>query len=280
MAWSTFSDFINEVTTNGKILNSTFMKVAANSGVLAAGRWGEFFTATGIPAGGSQTGTAGTGTTIVTGGINIGIDVSPDTRHILTVQGFSSASTLVPAVAVLCDFLVYWPACVVTGTPTTLTAAGLTRYTDGKGVMAMITVQTALGAAQPALTLTCTYDDDTSAAAPFALTAPANSLPTTGLLEYVGTPFMPMPAGKVGVKAITSYTLASGTTGTVCMYLVKPLLSIPILAVNTATERDLMVQMPSLPRVVDDAHLAWVVQVGGAMATSTPFGGFVGMGWG
>jgi hypothetical protein len=41
-----------------------------------------------------------------------------------------------------------------------------------------------------------------------------------------------------------------------------------------------MIQMPSLPQVYDGAHLAWIVQVGGAMAASTPFGGFVGMGWG
>jgi hypothetical protein len=146
--------------------------------------------------------------------------------------------------------------------------------------MAIATVQTALGAASPALTLTCTYDDDASAAASFALTAPANSLPISSFFEYVGTPFMPMPSGKKGVKAITSYTLASGTTGTACFFLVKPLATIPILAINTATERDLMVQMPSLPRVYDDAHLAWIVQVGGAMAVSTSFGGFVGMGWG
>ncbi|MCI0551273.1 MAG: hypothetical protein L0287_09980 [Anaerolineae bacterium] len=282
--WTSFSDFINEVTANGKYLNSTFMKVSSNAAALAAGRWAEAYTWTGIPGAGPQTGTAGTGANIAQSiqgtGINIGANVSPDIRSLLTLQAFSSESTLVPAIAWLVDYLVYWPSLVVTGSPTTLVAAALGRYTDGLGVMAMASVQTALGAAQPALTLTCTYDDNSSAAAPFALTAPANSLPISSLFQYNGTPFMPLPVGKKGVKAVTSYSLASGTTGTVCFFLVKPLALIPILAVNTATERDLMVQLPSMPRVVDDAHLGFIIQVGGAMAASAPFGGMIGMGWG
>lgn len=283
--WTSFSDFITEVTTSGKYKGSTFMKVSSNGAALAAGRWAEAYTWTGIPAAGPQTGTAGTSVQIKQSvqatGIDIGSTVTPDVRSLLTLQAFSPEATLVPAIAVLVDYLVYTPAMVVTGTETTIISSNASRYTDGIGTQVIVSVQSALGAAQPALTLTCTYSDDTSAAAPFALTAPANSLPVSALLQYNGTPFMPLPSGKTGVKRVTSYNIDSGdTTGTVCFFVVKPLAMVPVLAVNVATERDLMVQMPSLPRVYDDAHLGWIVQVGGAMTTSTPFGGFVGMGWG
>lgn len=280
MPWTSFSDFINEVTSNGKSQYSTFMKVSSNGAVLAAGRWAEFYTATGIPAAGSESGAAGTGVAITSGGINLPTIDATDTRHILTVQGFSPEATFVPAVAILCDFLAYYPALVCTGAPTALTGVALPRYTNGNGVMGLIAVQSALGAASPGLTFNVTFDDDSNGAVSEML-APANSLPVSALLQYRGTPFIPLTAGKKGIKDFNSYSISSNpTTGTVCAFLVKPLLTIPILAVNTATERDLLMQMPSLPQVYDEAHLAWLVQVGGAMATNTPFGGFVGMGWG
>jgi hypothetical protein len=62
--------------------------------------------------------------------------------------------------------------------------------------------------------------------------------------------------------------------------LVKPLFAIPILAANTASERDLLVQLPSLPQVIDDAYLGWITLSGGALATSSLLGGMIGMGWG
>lgn len=91
---------------------------------------------------------------------------------------------------------------------------------------------------------------------------------------------MPMPAGKAGVKSINSYTIASGTTGTVCMFLVKPLAILPLISDYVMTERDLVVQLPSMPRIYDDAHLAWIVMAGGTLAANPVLNGFVGMGWG
>lgn len=283
--FSSFSDMISEITTNGKSLQSVFAKTSANGASLPSARWAEFYTATGIPGPGPQTGTAGTGTNIAQSvqgtGIYIGSNVSTDIRSLLTAQVTTRDSGMVPGYAILCDFLVYWPALVVTGTPTTLTAAALGRYTNGKGVQAIVSVQTALGAAVPSLTLTCTYDDDASAAAAQAVVSPANSLAISGLFDYNGTPFVPLPSGKTGIKAITSYVINSGsTTGTVCFFLVKPLMAIPLLDTYIATERDLVVQMPSMPRVYDDAHLGWIVQNGSAMNTSAVLQGMLGMGWG
>ena len=283
MGWSSHSDLIAEIT-GGKYAFNGFQKTSTNGAASAAGRWHEFYTATGMPAAGALTGTAGTAVQIkqsVQGaGLYIGSDVSPDTRHLLTLQAFSPTATLVPATAVLCDFLLYYPSVVLTGTPTTLTnTATLPRYTDGIGVMAIAAVQTAVGAAAPALTLTVTYDDATTTPTG-VLTAPAVSAPVSTLFLNNGMPYFPIGAGKKGIKSINSYTLASGTTGTAAFFLVKPLTLIPILAVNTASERDLLVQLPSLPRVYDDACLAWVIQVGGAMATSSVLGGYAGIGWG
>jgi hypothetical protein len=280
MGWSSYSDMVNELTTNLKKRDAAFQKIWAGGATGVAQRWYEFYTGTGNPGAGVLTGTAGTATLIkqsVQGaGLDVGGNVSADTKHLLRAAAFSPASTMVPFTAYLCDFLEYWPSMVVTGTPTTPGTLALTRYTDGKGVMVVVAVQSALGATQPALTLTCTYDDASSSAGG-VLTAPGASAPTTTLFLNNGSPFMPLPAGKLGVKAITSYTLATGTTGTVAFFLVKPILSISGATQNVQAESKLLME---LPQIIDDAHLSWIVMPGGALATSSLLGGGVSVGWG
>jgi hypothetical protein len=174
----------------------------------------------------------------------------------------------VPATLILCDFLLMYPSLVVTGAPTTLTnGVGLPRYTDGAGVQAVVTVNSALGAAAPALTFTYTDQGGTGSNVATAHTAPVASAPLSTCFLTDGSPFMRLAAGDSGVRSVQSYTLATGTTGTVSMLLCKPLATIPLLAINTASERDLAFQLPSLPQVVDGACLGFLVQVGGALIT-------------
>lgn len=282
--FSSFSDYINEVTTNAKSLQRIFSRITANGGAGVAYRWYDTYAATGIPGAGAYTGT-GDDTQVkqsVQGcGLDIGANVSTDLRFLASLQAFSPTATLANSQLILVDFLMYYGSCVVTGTPTTLTNdSGLPRYTDGKGVMAMVTVQSALGATSPALTLTCRYNDDADAVSPFALTSPGASAPTTTLFLQSGQPFMALPAGKLGVKRINSYTLATGTTGTVAMWLVKPIAQIPLIAANVITERDFMSQIPGMPQIYDDAVLGFIINAGGAMVASAYIGGLANFVWG
>ncbi len=265
----------------GQRVDSIFQKTFANGATTAAGRWVESFVATGVPGAGTYSGTAGVATVLnkdSAGALFLNANVSSDTRHLLTVTGFTSSTTMVPATAILCDFLLYYPACVVTGTPTTLNnTATIPRYTTGDGCMAIISVQTALGAASPALTLN--FDSNQNTGQTGVLTSPVNSAPVSQLFASSGQCFLPLPTGNLGVKKINSYTLASGTTGTVAFIIVKPLFTIPILQANVASERDLVMQLPSMPQVIDGACLGWLVQVGGAMTTNQTFAGNLVMGY-
>jgi hypothetical protein len=209
----------------------------------------------------------------------IGANVSPDTRHLLNLIMYTPTTTMCPATLVLCDFLVIYPSLVVTGTPTTLTPTTLPRYTDGKGVMGIVSVVSALGAASPALTFSYTDQDDNPSVAS-AITSPVASAALSKLFLVDGSPFIRIANGDVGIKTLTSYTLASGTTGTVSAFLVKPLCNIPLLALNTASERDFLYQLPSLPRIYDGACLAFLVCVGGAMIASALLNGQGDLGWG
>jgi hypothetical protein len=287
MGFTSYSDLISEITSGGKYWDAQFYKVSANGAAGTAGRWYEFFSATGVPsagvlstAAGSSMALSGTGPPPTNNyGPYLGGDVSPDTKHILSASIWSPTATVVPAYAILCDFLVGTPLCTAGTTPTTITTAGLPRYTDGIGVMLFAAAQTAQGASSYSATFTCTYNDNTNAAGG-ALAFPGNSSPISALMQYNGTPFMPLPSGKLGVKSVNSYTSAAVTSGQFYAFLVKPLLTIPIIQQYVVVERDCVVQLPSMPRVYDGAMLAWIVSVGGAMVTSAVIASRIGLGWG
>lgn len=282
--FSSLDDLVTEITTNGKFGSMFFQKTFANGATSAAGRWHESFSATGIPTAGSFSGTAGAATAMsrsTTGALDVGANVSTDLRSLLSLQVWTPSTVMTPAVVMLCDFLLYYPAMVVTGTPTTPNnTVTLPRYTDGIGVECIVCTQTANGAAQPQLTLNYRDQSDNDAAAPFAMTSPVASAPISLLYAYNGGPFLPKNAGDTGIKRINSYTLASGTTGTVAFVLVKPLAIIPLLAANTASERDYLSQLPSLPRIQDDACLGFITLIGGAMTTAQTLMGVAQQGWG
>lgn len=244
-----------------------------------AGRWHECFSGTGFGGSMTLTGTAGLGTALTgatTGALpQPNLTVSTDEKRLLSLQGFTAASTAVPGILLLTDLLYMYPSCVVTGTPSTLSnAAGKpTRFNNGVGVMASAIVATAIGAAQPVLTMTYTNSGGTGSRTG-AFASSANSLPVGSLFTGGGTAglqgaqYMSMAAGDSGVRQLDSYTLASGTTGTVTFMLHRPIASIPIVAINTPSERGYLVDMPSLPKIDDDACLAFFYLPGGALVAN------------
>ena len=172
------------------------------------------------------------------------------------------------------------------GTGTHTVTAGLPRYEDGAGVKAFSVVSTVLGAGVP--TLRATYTNSLGVAGrltpgtlPISKTAAA-----VGLIEYSGTgagkygPFLPMAAGDAGIRSIeqTNYSVTH-VSGETAWCLCRPLTSLPIGAVGVITERDLLNQFPSLPRIRDGACLAWLLMNGAATPANSGFYGNVDFGW-
>lgn len=262
----------------GQTNKGLFQKVSSNAAASVAGHWHEFFTANGIPAAGSWSGTAGVATQMTAatqGALNIGTaSVTPDVRHLTSIKIQSPTATLMPATFYLVDYLLYYPSCVVTGAATTLNnAATLPRYTNGVGVFPIIAVQTANGAAQPALTLTYTDDSGNTGNTGGVLTSPAASSAISKLYLNNGSPFMPLSTTDKGVRKVDSYSLATGTTGTVAIVLVKVIAEIDIYAINTGNLNDYFSGNDILPRIEDNACLGFIGVAGGAMIASAIFSG-------
>lgn len=95
-------------------------------------------------------------------------------------------------------------------------------------------------------------------------------------------PFLPLQAGDTGVSKVESVTFTgvSAAAGAVNLYLVKPLATIPLPVGFVASERDLMNQLPSLPKIHKCACLGLLMFAGAATVSGTQVQGFIDFAWG
>ena len=164
------------------------------------------------------------------------------------------------------------------------------RYTSGAGVQAFMWANNAtpLGAGVPNLSLAAYTDaaqntgNVTPNVLPIGKTAAAN-----GLVLYSGTgagkygPFMPLAAGDSGIAKVDNVQIsATYTSGEFSVGLCHPLLTLPMTTIGVAAERDLVNQLPSMPRIYDGAALYWMIYHGAATPTNSAFYGHLDFGWG
>ncbi len=173
------------------------------------------------------------------------------------------------------------------GSGTQTITVPLPRYTDGKGVQCFVTPTTVMGAATPNMLINYTNTTPTAGkTTPTTLPIGKTAAPI-GLVTYSGTgtgkygPFMPLAAGDAGILSVEQLNLsASYLSGALAWCLCKPLLTLPMTTVGIATERDLLNQVPSLPRIYDGACLTWLMYAGAATPVSSPFYGHLDFIWG
>jgi hypothetical protein len=114
-----------------------------------------------------------------------------------------------------------------------------------------------------------------------------NASSPVGAIAYSGTgagkfgPFIPLAAGDQGILSVQTIQFsATMTSGVMNLVLCKPLLTLPITTVGVASERDLVNQLPSMPRVYDGANLQWLIYAGAATPTNSSFFGHIDSAWG
>ena len=153
----------------------------------------------------------------------------------------------------------------------------LTRYTDGAGVRAYLVIQTTSGATAHNIAMSYT-DQGGTAGNTLPVTVACTASAIAPHITHSGTaannygPFLPLASGDTGIRSVQSVTLsAASLAGTAALVLCRPLATIPITTASIAAERDLMNQLPSLPRIYDGACLTWLYFSGAATAASTNF---------
>lgn len=293
MGFSSMDDMVGEITA-GKFTRADWNKITG-AAAYTAGRWYDLSSLAGTPVANAWSGTAlawtacdettGNGTAIF--GIPNGGGVSTDTKHLLNAAAVTGVATGVPSVLMLVDMQGYYPGIsMASASVQTLTGTPAPRYTNGVGVRAALVIVTSAGATAHNVNISYTNTAGTSGRTmPVTVSCTASAI--TPHITHSGTaannygPFLPLASGDLGVKSVQSLTLsASSTAGTAALVLYRPLLTLPLTTVSVAAERDLVNQLPSMPRVYDGACLTWLYFSGAATAASTNFYGSLEMAWG
>lgn len=272
----------------GKINRYQWNKITGGS-AYAAGRWYDMSMLGGSPIANAWAGTAlnyrscdeaaGNGTQIF--GMPHGGNVSAEIKHLLNMEAWSTAATGVPSTLMLVDLEGYWPG-ISNNTTSAQTLVGTPspRHTNGAGLR-LYWVQTSTAGAT-AQNLSLSYTDqagNTGNTLPVTVAMTASAI--AGHISHSGTaannygPFLPLASGDSGVRNVASVTFSAANTGTGALCLARPLAQISLSVAGLMTEKDLLNQIPSLPRIRDGACLVWLLGAGAAVAASTTFAGGV-----
>lgn len=287
MPFTSLDDMINEIT-NGKYQRADWNKITGGA-AYTAGRWYDFSGLGGVPVANAFTGTAlawqstneGSGFGLWTGG-----NVTPDTKHVINASAVTGVATGVPGVLMLVDLQGYWPGITNNlNTAQTLTGTPTLRYTNGAGCR-LFWVQTATAGAT-AQNISVSYSNTvptSGRALPVTVAMTASAI--VPHISHSGTaannygPFLPLASGDTGVSNVATVTFSAANTGTGALCLARPLFSLPLTTTSVAVERDLVNQLPSLPRIIDGACLTWLYFAGAATGASTNFYGSTDFAWG
>lgn len=289
MAIQSQDQLINSLTL-GKTWRADWNKLTGAT-AYTAGRWYDLSSLTGIPVANAWTGTAlnaqvpneASGFGLWHGG-----NVATDIKNLLNMGAVSAVATAVPSTLMLVDMAMYYPGInmnvataqtMVNGTP-------LTRYTTGAGLRSALVIQTATGATAHNIAISYTNQANVAGRAlPVTVAGTASAI--VPHITHSGTaannygPFLPLQSGDTGIRSVQSITLSAasgGGLGALCLY--KPLMEIPITTVGVYAERDLLNQLPSLPKIEDGACLVWLLFTGNAVAAATNFYGKATSVWG
>jgi hypothetical protein len=284
MGFASYDQFIAAVTA-GQTRTERWLRTIQTGATSAAGRTHETMSpASGTGGAMVLTGTAGVGiplsaTTI--GALPIEAAVPGGmTRHLASMMVHSPSTTLAPGKIILTDLLHLYPSLSVVTTPTSLsnhptfTGTGNTRMSNAIGVEASALLTTASSAAGQ---LTLNYRDSAGAdqAQAGSLFSPVAAHPAgcffgqTPVSATPGSPTMARAAGDIGVQRINSYTINANATGGVgAILLHRPIASVPIRIANDPVVYDFTTGPKPFPKIHDNACLALLVQIGGALTTN------------
>jgi hypothetical protein len=288
MAFTSQDDIISEIA-GGKFFRSEWNKITGAS-AYTANRWYDFSALNGYPIANTWSGSAlafqntnsSSAFSMYTGG-----NVSTDTKHLINMAALTGVATGVPGTLMLIDMQGYWPGINVNSLSLqTLTGTPTLRYTNGVGCRLFTVATVASGASAHNISLSYT-DQGGATGNTLPVTVSMTASAIVGHIAHSGSaannygPFLPLASGDYGVQNVASVTFSAASgAGTCALVLARPIAQIPLVTASLLSERDLLNQLPSLPRIYDDACLTWIYFAGAATAANTNFYGANEVAWG
>lgn len=274
---------ITEAYDSGRVTYSGFRKLV--SATTATGVWMDMSMTGGGPPPNYYASSPLVWSTLsqsVDGGIYHGGDVSPASKHVKSIMiAGSVVTTCIPSVFLLCDYLGYWPFVDMAGS-VTLVGSGLSRYTDGVGVQAMLVQQaTQAGGATFTLNYTSPAGSGRTSKLMKCNTSTVNGSIVTTMPAHTATfsssPFVGLQDGDTGIKSVQSVDWVLEDVGLVALVLIKPIAQIHLEPISSnvycPSEKDFAINaVGTLPVIKDNAYLNFIAHPAGTFATSVIWG--------
>lgn len=267
----------------GRYLYRSWRKVPTQA--TGSGVWFDLSMSPGNPVPNYYIGTPGAFTPL-SRSANGGIDHGPDCaafghkKFLRKLMGLTVTATAAPLTMHLMDYIGFYgfiDESVTDEQPLDNTLAP-TRYQDGRGVMLMPIVVAGQTGGQT-LTVSYTNQDGVSGRVTPPVIMSTQAVNGTVLHSQSsgagrGGPFLPLQAGDFGVRSVQSVTIGgTGDVGLFSLVMVKPLATLDIRGIDAPTEVDYLTDCgTSLPHILDDAYLNFVVLPVGTLAAAQILG--------
>jgi hypothetical protein len=153
------------------------------------------------------------------------------------------------------------------------TIAPLTRSTNGIGNQIMFVEQTSHSTANNS-TFTITYTNSAGTTGRTITGAVMSTLSRAHHIRPIGMPFCQLAAGDVGVKSIEKISFSATVgSGSCQIYIVKPILTIPLIGSGMYVEKDQTLQIEGMTLLAEGTdgklpYLGWIASGIGAVANT------------
>lgn len=216
-----------------------------------------------------------------------GGNTTPDTKHIINIGAWTNTATGYASTLYLIDVLGVYPIInlATTSLQTFDNTITLPRYVTGDGVRAYLVINEAAGSTASNFTINYTNQSGVSgrslgAAAVSIASSTVARVSHSGSASGCYNPFLPLQDGDTGIRSVESIQFATANSaGTATLVLCRPITHIPIINQYMASERDLINQIPSMPRVYDGAYLNILYYAGQAAVAATSLQGYLDFAW-
>lgn len=196
-----------------------------------------------------------------TKGIWTGGNVSPATKHLSKVLLVSASTVVAPATFWLCDFLLYYPLIDLSISTEQVfdNTITLPRYQTGLGVKAFLVSTSAYSGTTQQFYIE--YVDESGITKHSALmqlnttgTVVGTFVSTATSLAVHTSPFLNTFAK--GIRSVTKFKMTTTpATGLCALVLCKPLAMLMIRESTAAVEKSFILDAPSMPVILDGAHI-------------------------
>lgn len=269
-AFTSVDNIIQALSINNRQQDLTFSKTLAQATIARIPH--TMWTATGFPVAGSFPGVSTTATVYTSSTNGALIYNNPSGGRTMHVMSFTGCCFGSNGVLILVDRIA---GCTLNassvGTTNLTGLSATTRLGPTEGAQIWIEVASNLGASAMNLTLNYTNEEGDGTATAFSGVASA-----TAGRSLTADLWQPLSNFDKGVRSIESYAITSGPSGTICINLVRPICTLPLSATSICSARDLIMEIPSLPKIYDNSclHFIWLPNT----TTQTTFSGLVRIG--